>query len=284
MNKNNWVFAFDLDGTLLQRNNKANEYTLDVLKKSKESGNINIVATGRGVAKTLPLLESKAIDHMDYLVCSNGTVIYDVKNKSSITLNSLDKNVFDIMKNIAQEKNLIIAIDTNSVNATSLPNNKLPEWLNDVDIMDMNILNLMSLDELSTLVHHPDTQLTQIAFRNPLKDAINNTELVRTLISNYPSEVYLTNSIYTDVNPKNTSKYNAVKYILDLLNKTNENLISFGDSGNDLELIKNSKIGIAMGNATNDAKSIAKYIISDHNSDTIGKFIQKVLDNKINLD
>lgn len=39
-----------------------------------------------------------------------------------------------------------------------------------------------------------------------------------------------------------------------------------------------------MGNATNDAKSIAKYIISDHNSDTIGKFIQKVLDNKINLD
>ncbi|WAM01937.1 HAD hydrolase family protein [Mycoplasmopsis felis] len=104
MNKNNWVFAFDLDGTLLQRNNKANEYTLDVLKKSKESGNINIVATGRGLAKTLPLLESKAIDHMDYLVCSNGTVIYDVKNKSSITLNSLDKNVFDIMKNIASRK------------------------------------------------------------------------------------------------------------------------------------------------------------------------------------
>lgn len=42
-------------------------------------------------------------------------------------------------------------------------------------------------------------------------------------------------------------------------------------------MLKNSGIGVAMGNATVDAKEVAHIIIGDHNTGTIGEFIEKLI-------
>ncbi|MGZ9756811.1 HAD-IIB family hydrolase [Mycoplasma sp. 4423] len=275
--KKPYVFAFDLDGTLLQSNNKAHIDTIKALKKSKEHGHINVIATGRGITKTLPLLDSKAVDHIDYLVCSNGTALYDIKNQKAYILNSLDKDIFYIMRDIASKHQLIITVDTHNYNATALPNNQKPHWITDANIMDMNILNQISIEKMQEVIENKDVQIVQIALRNPLKSAKEITDLTKKLLKDFECNIYLTNSIYTDVNPINTSKLIGLEYLLNLLNLTTKNLVTFGDSGNDIDMTKHASLGIAMGNATADLKDVAAHIINDHNSATIGEFITSFL-------
>ena len=45
--------------------------------------------------------------------------------------------------------------------------------------------------------------------------------------------------------------------------------MAFGDGGNDVEMLEFAKIGVAMGNASDDVKSIADYVTTDVDNDGI---------------
>ena len=45
--------------------------------------------------------------------------------------------------------------------------------------------------------------------------------------------------------------------------------MAFGDGGNDKEMLEFAKIGVAMGNASDDVKSIADYVTTDVDNDGI---------------
>ena len=47
----------------------------------------------------------------------------------------------------------------------------------------------------------------------------------------------------------------------------------FGDSHNDIEMVKNFANGVAMGNATNELKNVSKYITDSNNNHGIYKFL-----------
>lgn len=74
------IFSYDLDGTLLMSNNKVHPVTKKAFHDVHKKGGINILNTGRGLLKVLPLLDE--FDGIDYFICSNGALIYDVKTKT----------------------------------------------------------------------------------------------------------------------------------------------------------------------------------------------------------
>ena len=60
------------------------------------------------------------------------------------------------------------------------------------------------------------------------------------------------------------------------------NSIAFGDGRNDIDMIKNVGIGVAMGNALDIVKDVSKYITISHNEDGVIYFLKKYInDNKI---
>ncbi|QCZ36864.1 HAD family hydrolase [Mycoplasma nasistruthionis] len=265
------LFAYDLDGTLLRKDNSLHPNTKDALRKVQQAGHYNVIATGRGLLKVLPLLDKKIIEHVDFLVCSNGAVVYDVKNQTTKVLNTVPNSVFYILKDLALKNDLILTVDTPDYNGSYLPNNEFPKWMSQTQIMDMNILNIATLEKLEQVVLNKDNTITQIALRNPLDHAKAITDEVREATENLACEVYLTNSIYTDVNPVNISKFSGVKEVLDELKLTPQSLVAFGDSGNDIEMITTANVGIAVGNATEEAKKSADRVIGDHETDAIGQ-------------
>ncbi|WP_027121504.1 HAD family hydrolase [Mycoplasma leonicaptivi] len=273
----NKVFAFDLDGTLLRSDNTIHPYTYEVLSKLKQKGHRLIVATGRGLQKVLPLLKDKTLDLFEYIVCSNGGLAYDVQNQKILYQNTVSADILPIMLEIHEKYDSILAVDTESFNGTVLPNNKIPEWINTKNLMDLNILNLYTKQELIDITYKNKNSITQIALRNNNDIAQEITNEVKEKVKDFNCEVYLTNGVYTDVNPLNSSKFNGLKYILELLQKTEKDLIAFGDSGNDIDMLVNASCGYAMGNATEDAKKQANHVIKDHNTDTIGKTLEQFI-------
>ncbi|QZE12132.1 HAD family hydrolase [Mycoplasma sp. Ms02] len=275
-----YIFAYDLDGTLLTKQGNVHPKTMEQLEKVAQKGFYNTVATGRCLPKVLPLLEEDILNHFDYLVCSNGAVIYDVKNKVTKVLGNVDTRAFDVMKTAAQKHNLIFNLDTESYTGTYVQGsktNELPEWILQSAVMDLNLAKFADLDELERVTFDPENKVVQMALRCPIEKAQEIWQEVKVQLDQ-DHEVFLTNSVYVDVNPKGISKYQGIEEVIKMAGLSDNNLVAFGDSGNDIEMLKHAKYGFAMGNATQPAKDAAYGVVGDHNEGSIGIKIEEILD------
>lgn len=71
--------------------------------------------------------------------------------------------------------------------------------------------------------------------------------------------------------PKGFSKASGIRRICDYLKIAREDTYAFGDSVNDVEMLRHVGCGIAMGNASEAAKEAADYVTADLHDDGIEK-------------
>ncbi|MBZ4195260.1 HAD-IIB family hydrolase [Mycoplasma tauri] len=273
------IFSYDLDGTLLMSNNKVHEDTKKAFIEVHKKHGINVLNTGRGLIKVLPLLDE--FKGIDFFICSNGCLIYDVAKKTYKIVGKLNPEVFELMYEYAKNNDLIITLDTSDFNGTYIPKNdsgELPSWIKGQDIMDFSRVNVSNYETMHKVANDPNNIITQVAIRNPRHIAPETTKYFDNLFKNKYS-VYLTNSIYTDVNPLGVSKWNGLKAFLEIYDLKDSTIYAFGDSGNDVEMLKNSHFGYAMGNATSDAKEVAYEVIGDYNTGAIGHKLNEIINN-----
>ena len=75
------------------------------------------------------------------------------------------------------------------------------------------------------------------------------------------------------------SKWNTIKSLTEKLGIDTKNIIAFGDDYNDIDMIKNAGIGIAMGNAEENVKKVANFVTDTNMNDGVAKYIkQKILE------
>lgn len=72
------------------------------------------------------------------------------------------------------------------------------------------------------------------------------------------------------------NKLSSLNYILKELGASIDRVMFFGDDVNDIELIKECGIGVAMGNAIEDVKNVANYITSTNEEDGIAVFLNQL--------
>lgn len=267
------IFAFDLDGTLLMDNNLVNEYTNNMLQKLAQQGHIIAIATGRGLQKVKPIL--KNFKAMHYAVCSNGAVIYDIKNDRYKVLNNLNVNYIDYLFELQNKYGWPLTIDSPQADFTTVKGDKgcFPSWVFETaKTMDGNLSRFESQKNVKKYFESNPGEIAKYAFRVKEEDALWLFNEAKSKIND--AKIYITNRVYIDINPTGTSKYLGIEAIIKSLNLDNHSLVSFGDSDNDLEMIQNAYIGVAMGNATDNAKNAADIVIGDNNSDSIGKFLE----------
>ena len=100
-------------------------------------------------------------------------------------------------------------------------------------------------------------KLLAIDYDNP--ERINRYE--KELPERFP-ELYIVKSTpyFLEFSNKEASKYCAVEYLQNLWGIKREETLTIGDQNNDIALLKAGGVKIAMGNATEELKSIADYI------------------------
>ena len=69
------------------------------------------------------------------------------------------------------------------------------------------------------------------------------------------------------------SKGNAVAYLADMLNITQEEVMCIGDSENDLSMINYAGIGVAMGNGLDMVKEAADFVTDTNDNSGVAKAI-----------
>lgn len=267
------VFAFDLDGTLLEDNGEINPQTIKSLNEAAKKGHKLIIATGRGLSSVLPFVDQV---NVEYLVCSNGSVLFDVKNNKVENLKPLEMDVYeDFLEEAKNNENIFFT-------ASGIQNIFVVNTFKSLEEKyDKNYINELLKGTEPVSDDFAREKIEEDVF---IQAAIKSDEkTIKELADKYKIKykdkynVVITNKVYLDINPLNASKYYALSAALKNLDKSSEDLICFGDSDNDLDMLKNASKGYAMEHATEKLKKVATEVIGSNNSDAIAKKVMELI-------
>lgn len=74
--------------------------------------------------------------------------------------------------------------------------------------------------------------------------------------------------------PRGFSKGTGIEKVCEILGRSAEDTIAFGDSANDLPMLKTAGVAVVMGNGSEEAKAAADHITADLEEDGIAKALQ----------
>lgn len=266
------LIGVDLDGTLLTEQKKLTPYTRSVLRRAVEAGIIVLPATGRpfsGLPKELADFPG-----IRYAVTANGGRIVEVKTgralyESLVPFETAGRVLdvferYDTLREIyysgigyAQEDELrsvgrYISSPqmADYITATRIP---VP------DVRAKFEAERQSLDKVQGLFA---TVADRDAAREELK-AVAGIEVTGALDKNI------------EVNAEGVDKGKALIWLGKHLGIRKEEIMAFGDSSNDLKMMKGVGIGVAMANAREDVKEAADYITASNDEDRVAHFIEE---------
>lgn len=251
---------FDIDGTLRSFNTKSiPESNMKCLKKLKEKGIKIFLATGRA-PYNLGFVRDVVDIEFDGFVTLNGQYCFD--NEGNVIYdNYLDKS--DIERVLPYLEKNEIACDFTEIDRTYL------NLKNDV------------VKKLEEELEGTQKFVVEKDYRRALNNKIyqlivfvdeNNEKQILEYMPNSKSARWI--SWFMDVMPKNGGKNIGISKVIDRYGIKQEEIMSFGDGGNDIDMLKYTKIGVAMGNAGEDVKEAADYITDTVDEEGIRKALE----------
>lgn len=269
------LIAMDLDGTLMASDHiTVTDKTKAALEKAHNMGIKTVIATGRTLSVIKDVL--KQVPFIDYVIYSNGAVVYDRCKGENIYTNYMPsdivENVVDILESYPVYYELYAngASNTQESKAAFFKNKDLPP-----EFLDFYMQSLINHDNLSEFAKNNDIEKINLfyfdgEYYEEIKDklfAIENID--RT--SPVSGDIEMT---YKGVN-KGVALDNMCKELC----FTPDEVMSFGDADNDIEMLQFAGYGIAMGNASDDCKAAAKYETLSNGEDGIAAAIEKFIFN-----
>src|SRR5699024_2296867 len=88
-------------------------------------------------------------------------------------------------------------------------------------------------------------------------------------------EITSSSSNNIEINRKGVNKVRAIEKICNELEITLDNVMAIGDNLNDLQMIKQVGLGVAVGNATSQLKEHAKYVTDSNDLNGVAHAINK---------
>lgn len=107
------------------------------------------------------------------------------------------------------------------------------------------------------LIISSDSDLSDIKDEILKKEDVSVTTIKK--YGKYKDEVINKEYEYLDITPKNINKDTALKILGNYLDVNNDEIMAIGDNLNDLDMVKNSGLGVAVANAYDELKEVAKY-------------------------
>ncbi len=245
------IIALDLDGTLLRRDKTVSQYTIDILLKFKEKNNKIVFATARPPRDAYKYVPEVLRDNP--IICYNGACIFDGKEmlyKKQMT----KQDTLEIMK-VAQKfgyHQVSIEIDD-----TLYSNFDTFEFFGTVPNKIVN-LEAMEFEKAYKVI---------ICSKNPIIKEFTNALPISC------KGIITDGGTLCQIMNRESSKWMSIKSLIQKIGIGAENIIAFGDDYNDFDMIKNSGIGVAMGNAEESIKQIADIVIDTNNEDGVAKYI-----------
>lgn len=284
------LVAIDLDGTMLNSYGIVTERTKKAIKETIRKGTEVIIASGRPIDSIKAI--AKEINSEKYFIAGNGAIIYDIKNDNVIYNKYLKKEkILEIIK-ICEENSISYNVYTDkTILATSLKYNVLYYHKENLKKEENKKTNISIVKDMYEYVKNMEEERflkmticdeSKSVFNSIIRKirTINDIEVLdvlhmsRKTIKQGTEEVQV-EYYYTEITSKDVDKWNAIEFLMELLNIKKEEVIAIGDNINDKKMIEKAGLGVVMKGSTPNVLQKAKVITDTNNNDGVAKVLEE---------
>ena len=248
----------DVDGTLVSfENHKVPRSTVESLVKAREKGVKIIIATGRAFAD---LSELEGVPY-DAVVALNGAECL-LRDGTVISRKLISKSDFLNLYKASLDYGFVMAVETDN----GMKVNKLSP----------------SVLEVSRMVDHPVPEVVDLEKEFDKGDCCQlcifcDEETEKAVLGKIPGLaasrwIYL----FADINVAGVDKSYGLKVFSDYYGFDISETAAFGDGGNDIPMLRESGIGVAMGGAGEDVIAAADFVTGTVDQDGISNAMKRL--------
>ena len=286
------LVAIDLDGTMLNQYGIITEKTKKAISKAQEKGVEVMIASGRAITSVKRF--SKEINSNKYFISGNGAITYDIKNNKILYENILSKTKALKIIKICEENSIYYNVYTeNGIIAKNLSYNTLYYYKDNLTKPDENRTHINIVENVYDYFEQREEKILKIMICDEHKTVFNSivrklkelseievlevSHMSRKIIKQGTDEIAL-EYFYTEVSAKDVDKWNALEEIIGLMNISKEEVVTIGDNANDLKMITNAGLGVAMGESAPYVKQSADIIAPTNDEDGVALILNKIFD------
>lgn len=286
------LIAMDMDGTLLRSDNTISPITKKVLIEAQQKGIRLVLASGRSYSKLLNYAKELSMDiYGGYLIEVNGMAIYDVLNEKRYIRKRMPvENARELFAYFSQWNVEIIGnMDAGmyDYNPPALLEEKLAyrkkHHLPDDFPMTGGAFEFL----VDNRKGYPDIRYIQT--KEEITQEINKISVtywpeVMDEVSKQAKIdlgdcywVGKTTDKWLEIMMPDVTKASGLKELQTITGISMDEIAAFGDGENDIEMLQEVGLGIAMENGMEEAKAVADHITSSNMDDGIAEAIQRFI-------
>jgi hydroxymethylpyrimidine pyrophosphatase-like HAD family hydrolase len=245
------VVATDLDGTVIQRDGTLSAATVDAALQLQEQGVPLIVATARTPFGIAGIARLSALTTL--AVSCTGALGWTFGTGEPLWAHFLDETTMGRLSEVVRRFDHVglASFDTRQWRVTS-------DYTGFRGVRPRGPLEVVPIDDIAV------AGACTMALSIPGHDAAWMAELLRAegISDEHATLTWAANDLL-DIAPPGVDKGTGVSQALELLGRSWEECIVFGDMPNDLPMLRPAQVGIAAAEAPSEVKAGADHVVAD---------------------
>ena len=256
------AIAFDLDDTLLRDDRSISAYTVSVLRRAAEKGILIVPASGRTGNSMRQFVDQ--IGCASCYVCCNGA---EVRTPGHALL-------MQELLPVPLAREIAAWAENKGLYAQTYDDMKFYFNRHGEYAEGYKVSSSLDGEYVGNLEQFITVPTTKILMMDQEKRIAQLLQEARTIWGDVTS-LTCSKPYFLEVNPLRATKGNALQWIANQHGFTMDGFIAFGDSLNDLSMLRAAGTGVAMANAREDVKSQVKVICRSNQEDGVARYIEE---------
>ena len=272
------MIAIDLDGTLLSPNGKVSERTKAAVHGALTAGLLVCFATGRNWTESKLVLD--AVDHYPTAVFVGGAIVMDTKQRTTLHRTLMQPTLAaEVCQFFEQSGHAAWALqDIGTAGLDYLISAQVG-----LDIYAENWIRLAKLDvhrrhDLATHTHEHTIRVSVIATDEvTAKLGAELNEKFGSRVVHHTLKLAALNLNVMEVFDPAVNKWQGLLHVAAAHHIDPSEIIAIGDDVNDLPMIRNAGLGVAMGNSKPEVQAVARRVIGTNSEDGLARFLEELV-------
>lgn len=256
------LLASDLDGTI-SYNTEIVTQNLEAIEKIKQANIKFVICTGKTYIMTKDIFNML---EPEYGIFGNGTQIVNIRTGKEIIRNTITNAQVKTCLKIAKKYELHVHIYTDD---KIIVQENLSYMAYRNYMLYKNQVEFEIVDSIENYIKEKNPNILKLILSGEkelakVKNEIESKEKVTAIqikkCGKYADKVVEKEYEYLDIVPKHITKYQALMQLSIYLGIPMENVMTIGDNINDIEMIKQAGIGVAIGGSYKRVQNVASYV------------------------
>ena len=273
------MIVIDLDGTLLSPTGQVTPKTKAAIRRTLDAGLLVCFATGRNWTESRDILD--ALDHYPTAVFVGGAMVMDTHHQVTLHRTLVNPTLAgEVCDHLEKSGHAALALqDSQTAGIDYLISGKTPINAATRAWMSITSAKLHQVESLADYGHEHTIRLGICA------ETVEVKKTQRELEDRFGSRIFCQSmnvptygvEILEIFDPA-VNKWEGVLHLAKRHDLRPEQIVAIGDDINDLPMIQNAGLGVAMGNARPQVKAVAKRVIGTNQEDGLAEFLDELVD------